>query len=275
MELRKVEIDFSDAKVHWNPSEPEYSHFLNGLSSAIPYLEPFAIKVLRQAKEKLPPSAAGLRTEIDLFVGQEGRHHRLHARFNKVLREAGYEKLAKEEERLKADYARYLEHKDLKFCLAYCEGFETFGPILSGFFFDRAADLMRQWDEPTVYLWLWHFAEEFEHRTVCNYVYKAIYDDYWYRLYGLGFATVHLFRYILRVCHQMVSKDRKTGAIRGRLRSNARFAVILWRIFSYALPPLLLKAVRRSYDPGTLEPPTHVMQFLADASQRYGILEPA
>ena len=49
--VRKVDIDFSKAKIHWNPKEPEYAQLLNGLSSGFPLLEPFLHRPVLHASE--------------------------------------------------------------------------------------------------------------------------------------------------------------------------------------------------------------------------------
>lgn len=268
---RKVEIDFSVAAVHWNPRDPEYSQLWNAMSIAVPYLEPFLIKRMRQLKDQVPESDVELRHDIEMFNSQEGRHYKLHRTFNKRLTECGYD-IEAAEAQLKADYARFWD-KGQKFGLAYCEGFETFGPLLSGFFFEGAPDLMADWHEPTCYLWLWHLAEEWEHRTVANYTYKTLYDDYWYRLYGLGYAAVHLFGRMTVNGWRLVNTDLATGAIKGKLRSRVRFAKVMWRMLAYLLPKVVFVCGRRDYDPGRLPTPKNVTELLDAASERYGVLE--
>src|ERR1700740_1116679 len=86
--VRKVDIDFYQAKIHWNPEEPEYAQLLNGLSRRFPPLEPFLIKVIRQAKEVAPEH---MQRKLELFIAQEGRHYKQHAKWNHLLGEAGYE----------------------------------------------------------------------------------------------------------------------------------------------------------------------------------------
>ena len=276
MEARKVDLDFSHAKVFWNPAEPEYCQLLNAISSMLPYLEPLLIKAVRAAGELLPAStAAEFRRDVSLFVAQEGRHFRMHKRFNDVLLAEGYDWLPPMVEGMRADFDRFFDEKGLKFSLAYSEGFETFGPLVSTFFFEKAGVLMADWHEPTTYLWLWHFAEEYEHRTVCNYLYQHVYDDYWYRIYGLWYATVHLFGYSFRVALKLLATDRAAGRIRGGLRSRLRLAKVLVRLFGFMLPKILFHCMRPGYDPATIPPPEHSLAFLAEASQRYGILEPA
>jgi predicted metal-dependent hydrolase len=272
MEARKVDLDFSDAKVFWNPAEPEYCQMLNAISSQLPYLEALLIKAVRGAAPLLPPERAEeLRPDIELFLAQEGRHSRLQKRFHDLLAKEGYDFLPPMVERIRGDF-RFFAEKGLKFTLAYCEGFETFGPLVSRFFFEEAGVLMADWDEPTTYLWLWHFAEEYEHRTVCNRVFDAVYGDYWYRLYGLTYATVHLFTYSVGLALKMLSADRRAGRIPDCFRSRVRFVVLLGRFARFMIPKVIFGCMRRSYDPAAIPPPRHCVAFLEAASQRYGVV---
>jgi predicted metal-dependent hydrolase len=271
LKVRKVTIDFSHAKIHWNPTGPEFSHVFNAFSSLAPELEPFLIKTMRQAKALVPETDTALLADIDLFNSQEARHYRMHAQFNKVLYQAGYE-LKDSEAKLKADYERFLSTKGLKFCVAYSEGFETLGPALSGFFFDRSPHLMKQWDEPTTFLWLWHVAEEYEHRAVVNGTYKTLYGDHWYRLYGFWYAIIHIFAYVLKNSNRMIAYDLATGRIQGRFRSRYRQVTSLLGVLRYAAPRLA-KAHRRSYDPTTMPPMDGAQFILRQASEKYCVVD--
>lgn len=269
LQVRKVNIDFSHAKIDWNPTGPEFSHVFNAFSSLAPALEPFLIRTMRVAQEKLPEGQAAMQADIDLFNTQESRHYRMHAQFNKLLYAAGYE-LKDAETKLKADYERFFTKKGLKFCVAYSEGFETLGPALSGFFFDRSPELMEQWDEPTTFLWLWHVAEEYEHRAVVNGTYETLWGDYWYRIYGLWYALIHIFAYVIKNSNRMIKQDLATGAIKGKWRSRRRQISSLAGLVRYAVPKLAV-CHRRDYDPTTMPPIESVNVILDRASEKYGI----
>ena len=280
MEVRRVELDFSDAQVYWNPADPEYCQLLNAISSMLPELEGLLIKAVRGNLDRLPATTTPeFRGQVKLFVAQEGRHSKLHKKFNDRLVAEGYDWLPSMMRRISADFDRFFNQKGLKFALAYSEGFETFGPLVSTFFFEKAGVLMADWDEPTTYLWLWHFAEEYEHRTVCNYLYREIYDDYWYRIYAFWFATLHLFGYSFRVAGKLLATDRRRGRIpggfRGGVRSRLNMARVLVRLFGFMLPKMLGNIMRPGYDPAGIPQPKHTLAFLEAASERYGILEPS
>ncbi|HVW31564.1 MAG TPA: metal-dependent hydrolase [Acidimicrobiia bacterium] len=279
MEVRKVELDFSDAQVYWNPADPEYCQLLNAISSMLPELEGLLIKAVRSHLDRLPATTAEeFRRQVRLFVAQEGRHSKLHKKFNDRLVGEGYDWLPAAIGRIAADFDRFLADKGPKFALAYSEGFETFGPLVSAFFFERAGVLMADWDEPTTYLWLWHFAEEYEHRTVCNYLYREIYDDYWYRIYAFWYATVHLFGYSFRTAARLLATDRRRGRLpggmAGALRSRLNMTRVLLRLFGFMMPKILFSVMRPGYDPAGIPPPRRTQAFLEAASDRYGVLEP-
>lgn len=270
MEVRKVVLDFSDAEVHWSPGNPEYSQLLNAVSVGLPPIEQFLVKVVRRVREAVPEGDP-LRDDADTFVGQEGRHARLHSQFNRELRR-DYPEIAPHEQRFRDDLDRFLETRDLRFCLAYCEGFETVGPIVAAYFFERGKHYMRDWDEPTVFLWLWHFAEEYEHRTVCNYLFKEVYGSYWHRIHGLVYLLAHAPWRLSFVFRELMSADRREGRIVGPIRSRLRFARVLAGLVAYAAPRLV-KAFKPTYDPGPIPAPARCVSLLAAASERYGVAD--
>ena len=189
------------------------------------------------------------------------------------LHESGYDWLIPDEQGIRCDFERFFTVKGPKFALAYSEGFETYGPIIASFLFDHSGDLLAYWDQPTIYLWVWHLAEEYEHRTVCNHVYTAVYGDYWYRIYGLWYALIHLSAYSLRVTHKMVVADRREGRIRDPWRSRIRFARDIGKLFAFILPRVLL-AMKPGFDPIHQPPPSSAVELLDELGKQYGIREP-
>lgn len=272
--VRKVMLDFSDAKALWSPGQPEFSHLMNACSACLPELEPFLCKVVNTARDELPEDADELIRDATLFLGQEGRHSRMHRQFNETLVREGYTCLREPVKHLRDDFNDMRRNKGHKFSLAYAEAFETFGPLGALFFFDKAKDIFTPWDEPTVFLWLWHFAEEYEHRTVCNYLYKELYNDYWTRVRVLGYMCVHLLGWVVRLAFQLVRTDRENGQIPDPWRSRVRMARALFRVSTYVFPRLLFRGLQPNYDPAILKPPQGAMRLLAEASERYGIAEP-
>ncbi|MFK7733589.1 MAG: metal-dependent hydrolase [Pseudomonadales bacterium] len=262
--VRKPVLDFQGVLPHWNPSEPEFSQINNAASTVLPHLEPYLIKVLRQAREALSATDdAALLEDIDLFIRQEANHYKLHQQYNEVLYAKGYECLKEHEAQLHNDYKNFLENRSLKFNLAYSEGFESLGLIQAEFIFNHAQPWMKDADPAVSALWEWHLAEEYEHRRICFDVYKSLYGGYFYRLYGLLFAIRHLEGYGKRVSKFLINKDRDDQVIKKGVGSwwretRYRTQLGLFGIFK------LCRVLSPRYNPARLTMPERADSTLRD-----------
>lgn len=270
MKIRELEIDFTRAKIFWAPEDPEFAQFWNGASTFLPYLEPFLNKAVREGANRLPDNQAALREDCRIFIAQEGRHYRNHAKFNQLLRNSGYPGLAEREAKMKADYERFWTQGGLKYSLGYAEGFETLGPIIACFFLEGSHELQKpSVDDPTADLWRWHFAEEYEHRHVCNYLFHRTYPKaYWYRLYGICYAGRHMLTYMISTGLYLLREDYKAGRIKTPWRSRFRTGAMLVRLFAFVIPRLF-KCLGPGYDPADLPPPKRCMEVLAEAELKW------
>src|SRR5262245_51880970 len=167
MLARRAPIDFESTNPLWTPAHPAFGQALNGGSSVLPYLEPYLIKVMKLARERIAPEQSRLLSELAIFNQQEANHYTTHARYNAVLRRH-YAGLEPFEEKIRDDFERFLTRRSLRFNLAYSEGFECLGAIQAELLFERADALLAGADPAVTALWRWHLAEEFEHRTVCH-----------------------------------------------------------------------------------------------------------
>jgi len=270
MKVREIDMDFSAAKIHWTPRHPEFAQFWNAASSFLPYLEPFLNKAVREGASKLPEDATTLREECRIFIAQEGRHYRNHAKFNQKLRESGYPQLGAREAVMKATYEHYWNVKGPKFSLGYAEGFETLGPIMACFFLEGAKELQDpDVDDPTLELWRWHLAEEYEHRHVANYLFHSLYRSYWYRLYGVLYAAPHMLGYMVRTALYLLREDYKAGRIARPWRSRLRTLTMLGRLLAYCMPRLV-RSLHPKYDPANIPMPVHSMEVLEQTEAKWG-----
>lgn len=261
MKARKPNFDFDRALPHWSWHR-EFAQAFNAASTTLPHLEPYLNRVIRRAREEIGKGRNELTAAIDLFIRQEANHYQQHQRYNDVLYRAGYSRLREFEARLRADYEHFLEHKSLRFNVAYAEGFESLGIIYAAFFFEHIDDLLAGADHSVMRLWQWHLAEEFEHRAVCYDVYHALYGGYWPRLYGLLYAFWHLGAYGNRVTAYLLAADRERLGARERFISRLRAARYQWRLVRFALPRVL-RAMSPAYDPRGRTPPRGATALLA------------
>ena len=51
MSIRRVPFSYSaNATAHWNSDKPEFSQVVNAASLAMPFLEPYLVKVMREVR---------------------------------------------------------------------------------------------------------------------------------------------------------------------------------------------------------------------------------
>ncbi|MEP7127154.1 MAG: metal-dependent hydrolase [Byssovorax sp.] len=216
---------------------PEESYIFLGISLLLPYLEPYLIRTMREAKARVTDPA--LVTDLERFNGQEGQHYRQHTRFNEVIRPTSLAALTALEAEVDADYRRYTATRSLRFNLAYAEGFEAFTTAIARFSLE-----IRQFDgvHPAVRdLFQWHLIEELEHRTVAFDVYNHVCRGYVYRLAVGLFAQWHLNQFALRAAGIMQDADpeafrKKWGGPRAAF---ARLRPFLWQALRLFFPKLL------------------------------------
>ncbi|NHO64767.1 metal-dependent hydrolase [Aestuariicella hydrocarbonica] len=275
--VRKIEADFSEARIDWLPSDPELAQFWNAVSIGLPMLEGHLIRALAQAKKHLPEGRDDLFRDCELFCQQEANHTKAHLKFNEKVVESGlYPEITQHLDRLKSDYIRFDKEMDLDFCMHYAEGFETVGPILAEYFLVQANKRLTEQgvDLMTLSLWRWHLAEEYEHRCCAFNVVEALYGSYWRRIRGIIFATSHLLGFVVPLSEYMLKQDVEAGRVDGGFKG-------FWRKFrSYTgmatfMLPRVLKAFMPWYNPKHLKPPKGCDAVLNIASETLSLNEMA
>jgi predicted metal-dependent hydrolase len=67
---------------------PEESHATTAFSLLLPYLDPYLIRTMKEAKKQITdPDRV---QDLERFCAQEGQHYRQHKRFNDVIRSVGF-----------------------------------------------------------------------------------------------------------------------------------------------------------------------------------------
>jgi predicted metal-dependent hydrolase len=202
--VRQMDFDFpADIDPVVVAGDPEQSYLMIGLSLLLPYLEPYLIRTMKEAKKQI--SDPQLIDDLERFSAQEGQHYRQHMLLNDAIRLQGFPKLAEFEKELDADYRRFSKTRSLRFNLAYAEGFEALTTAVARFSFERGGD---DNTHPAVAaLYQWHLIEELEHRTVAFDVYDHVSGGYLYRLVAGLYAQWHMSSFIRRVTRYMLEAD--------------------------------------------------------------------
>ncbi len=249
MTVRRMTFPHPEAlRGQWNPARPEFSHMVNAASLGMPYLEPYLIATMRQARTRITDPA--LQSEIDLYIGQESTHFRQHQQFNRRLAELGYRSVPEMEAVLKADYAAFGASRSFTFNLAYAEGFEAMALTIGHMLIEDREHLFAGGESSVASLVLWHFVEEIEHKSATYDVFKALDGRYVWRIYGLLFAMVHIMGRTRQGYRALLLED-------GLWRSwSSRLALwrLLGRIFA-RLIPRLLRILAPRYNPKDVPDP--------------------
>ncbi|MDO9503347.1 metal-dependent hydrolase [Falsiroseomonas sp.] len=164
---------------------------LNAISFLFPVGEAFFCRSVAYYRGRITDPA--LREAADQFIHQEANHSREHARSNAALREANV--LGAELEtvaRIMLGIAKTIWPRATQ--LSITCALEHFTAILASLLL-RKRLLYREGTDPAfANLWLWHAAEEIEHKAVCFDVYEHVFGrGFWawmHRIFGLVVVTV-------------------------------------------------------------------------------------
>lgn len=206
--VRRLMVDM-EAPIarHWCAGDPFRSAFLNALSMSFPVGEQFFIDAVRGGFKALPADAQQrFQTQVQGFVGQEATHRRLHGLYNDHLSRLGMVNgwAPRSEARLKA-----LAGVDPRHPLGITAAYEHFTAIFATWLLEHP-DMLGDRDERLATLWLWHSAEEAEHRTVAFDLYQALGGSHEWRIRWFRRIT---YGFLLDALRQTVDNLRRDGTL--------------------------------------------------------------
>lgn len=178
--VRQLDVDL-DAGFdrHWVGGDAYRSTVFNALSFLFPVGEQFFIDAVRRfAPQVQAMGLTGLSEEIRHFVGQEATHRHLHGRYNAQLQAMGYDNW---NERTMTKFIAAFEGKAPKADLAGTAGYEHFTALLGDALL-RYPSWTADMDPELRKVWLWHAAEEAEHKAVAFDTYQAVDGRYGLRV---------------------------------------------------------------------------------------------
>ena len=206
--VRRLLVDMeAPIERRWCGGDAFRTAFLNALSMSFPFGEQFFIDSVRNGFKALPPEQQErFRAEVQGFVGQEATHRRLHALYNGHLERLGLVNAweARARTRLKR-----LEGQDVRHWVGITAANEHFTAILADFLLHHPG-LLGDRDPRLATLWLWHSAEESEHKTTAFDLYQALGGSHEWRLRWMRRVTVF---FLADALHQTVDNLRREGEL--------------------------------------------------------------
>ena len=184
--VRRLLVDLSTPfPGRWNGGDAFRSAFFNALSMSFPVGEQYFMDSVRNGLKALPDSEQDkYAAEVKGFAGQEATHRRIHFLFNSHLENLGYRN---EIERRSLRRLKANAHRDLRIHVAATAATEHFTAIFADWML-RHPEALAGADPRLKTMWLWHSAEESEHRCTAFDIYQAVSGNHPWR--------VRIFRYI-------------------------------------------------------------------------------
>lgn len=211
---RQVDIDFGSVpKGPWFPAGGPLEVMFNAASLSFPPTERFFIAAVRDCQDRV--SDPVLRGQIRDFIYQEAMHNKVHLDCNTML--ARHYPNCHRAEKISLVTFRWLGRLPRRFRLSLSSALEHFTSMVADTLLRHPDDFRSVVPPEVADMWLWHAAEETEHKSVCFDVHQAVLGSgpasYCNRIAGMLLATP-LFLFVMILSGSVVLS-------RGRPRSIA------------------------------------------------------
>lgn len=149
-------------------ARPELAISANAVSLLMPHVEPYVVDAVAETIADLDDPLAA---EAEAFVRQERQHHGQHRRFNDAVARR-FPALSRIDVVMGITFRFLRRRMSPRFALAFSAGFETVAFSAARWTAHRQQSLFADADETATTLFLWHLAEEVEHKGVAHDVYE-------------------------------------------------------------------------------------------------------
>ena len=204
--IRRLLVDLKQPFARrWNGGDSFRSAFFNALSMSFVVGEQYFIDSLRQALPLMNEAdRKRLEPEVRGFIGQEATHRHLHGLYNLHLAAQGFDNAF---ERRAAARIKANAHVNPRNHVGATAATEHFTAVFAAWLM-RHPEALEGADERLRTLWLWHSAEEAEHRAIAFEVYRAIGGNHTWRLRTYRYVTFTFLSDVLRQTLDNLRRDR-------------------------------------------------------------------
>ncbi len=229
----------------------------NGLSLLMPSLEPYVLKAVRRgaATDRVSPE---LKATADTFVAQELAHHQQHRAFNdELLRQVPSLRFI---ERTQRRLFRFIDqHTSTQGGLAYAAGAEAVAFFTARWVERRRHRLLSDAQGDAANLFVWHLAEEVEHKNVAFDVYRANGGRRIPYLLGIISALIVMALSIVSASAVLLVSERRWWHPMTHIR------LIGWSLsFVFEVFPMLGLCLLNDHHPSNWSNPEWLGQWLAE-----------
>ncbi len=173
--FRAIQFEWPDDTLpEWHRSKPEFSAACNALSLGMPYGEPYVIASVRAVLDDIDSDTAPeLAEQARAYIAQERGHYRHHRRFNDLVT-AEHPALKRIERWLAISYRWLRRRRSREFNVAFAAGFEAVAFAAARWLESNRREFFAGADTLPSTLFLWHLAEEVEHKNVAFDVWQHV-----------------------------------------------------------------------------------------------------
>jgi predicted metal-dependent hydrolase len=254
--VRRISFDYSNVDVTaWHPRLPEFACGANAISLLMPHAEPYVIRAVRSAARQSDDEE--LKHTVNAWAGQEAAHFRAHRVFNEQL--LADSRVARLLDKVGKRIFGWLAKRSPAFGAAFAAAFEIVAFASARWTEERLTDLMRGADDEAASLYLWHLAEEIEHKGVAHDVMEATEGSR--RFYPLGTLTAFVFLIGFTLFGGLalfVSSRHVFNPIRWLRLIGWGFSL------AWVLLPMLAASLTRDFHPESLVDPPWMAQWLLE-----------
>lgn len=262
--VRAIRFDYpAGMDVCWTPRFPELAMMANSVSLAMPFVEPYVIASTKAAIGHLDEAA---RQSAEAYIAQEARHHVQHRRFNDLLR-ARYPRAARVERWMAATYGWLQRSRSVRFNAAFAAGFETIAYSAARWIEPQVDELFAGAHTDASNLFLWHLAEEVEHKGVAFDVHRAVGGSRTTYVAAMLCALTILGWFTMLGAVVILGRERRLWNPLSWLR------ITRWLLsFLFSAGPVMMASAGRRFHPSTLVDPPRLTAWLAEYDDSTGLL---
>jgi uncharacterized protein len=204
--VRKLLIDLTyPIEPRWMGGDAFRTAFYNALSMSFPRGEQYFIDSIRNGLKMLPRELAEkYQQDVKGFIGQEATHRRIHSLFNEHLTAQGLVNAIERRSIARIDAIAPMNYRNH---LAATAANEHLTAIFAHWMLNHP-EIFNGTEERLKTMWLWHSAEETEHRSIAFDIYKVAGGDEERRIKVFRLVTKSFLSEIARQVILNLYKDK-------------------------------------------------------------------
>jgi predicted metal-dependent hydrolase len=211
---------------------------------------------VRSIHSALPQLDDALQARTRAYLKQELAHHVEHRRYNDALA-VQCPGIRRVEGWMRRVYGWLGRTRSQRFNLAFAAGSETIAFGVARWVEVNVATLFDDADPETSRLFLWHLAEEAEHRAAAHEVYEAIDGS------RLRYAAATALSLVLLIAFTAAGTLVQLRSARRLHLPVAWFRLARWSVsLAFTMLPVVAASCLPGHDPAALAEPTYLAQWL-------------